>query len=86
MFDDSGTASSTSGDSQSLLEDPALVRFRACRWHNAADGAPEYCSHRDVLPYAGKNGFSPRAWCPDCSFFKTRRRTRKRYDADFDDY
>ena len=86
MFDDSGAAPSTRDERAPAPEDPALVRFRACRWHAAVDGAAEYCSHRDVLPYAGRNGFSPHAWCPDCTFYKTRRRTRKRDDADLDDY
>lgn len=55
---------------------PALERFTTCRWR-----APEpdhYCTHRDVLPLAGRSGFNPEAWCPDCTFFKVRRAPRKR--------
>ena len=85
MFDDSGSPSST--DEQPApaptSENPAVTRFRACRWHERIDGAAEYCSHRDVLPYAGKHGFKPEAWCPDCTFYKVRRTVKKR-DQDFE--
>ena len=62
---------------------PAVARFRSCRWHEQKDGAAEYCSHQDVLPYAGRNGFNAGAWCPECAFYKVRRNTRKP-DADLD--
>ena len=55
----------------------ALVKFRSCRWRSDPD-AGEYCTHRDVLPFAGKEGFAPDSWCPDCQFFKLRRTPRKR--------
>ena len=42
-----------------------------------ARGRP-VCTHRDVLPMAGREGFNAEAWCPDCSFFKVRRAPRKR--------
>ena len=62
-------------------------RFETCRWRTTQDngGAP-YCTHRDVLPYAGMNGFNPEAWCPDCAFFKMRRAPRKRPDYLSDDF
>jgi hypothetical protein len=55
----------------------AVMRFKSCRWRcDPADG--EYCTHRDVLPFAGKEGFVPDSWCPDCAFFKLRRTPKKR--------
>ena len=86
MFDDSGAEPSVSGDSAPATDDPAVARFRACRWHDAADGGTEFCRHGEVLPYAGRNGFNPRAWCPDCTFYKARRKARKRDAADLDDF
>ena len=50
------------------------------------DGGTEFCKHGEVLPYAGRNGFNPRAWCPECTFYKARRKTRKRDEADLDDF
>ncbi len=87
MFDDSGAERSVHETSASA-HDPAIVRFRACRWHDESDAGAEYCRHGEVLPYAGRNGFNPQAWCPDCSFYKARRRTRRRdaegpHDFDF---
>jgi hypothetical protein len=39
---------------------PSVVRFLSCRWRKAAeDGVPDHCTHRDVLPMAGKEGFKP---------------------------
>ena len=64
---------------------PAQARFRACRWHAEADDQ-KYCSNRDVLPYAGKGGFDPEAWCPDCTFYKLRRTPKKRPRLGDDDY
>lgn len=55
----------------------AVVKFRSCRWRSDPD-AGEFCTHRDVLPFAGKEGFVPESWCPDCQFFKLRRTPRKR--------
>ena len=60
---------------------PAVARFRSCRWHEQKDGTAEYCSHPDVLPYAGRNGFTAEAWCPECAFHKVRRNARKRDDG-----
>ena len=68
-------------------EDPAITRFTSCRWHATQDnGGAAYCSHRDVQPYAGMNGFKPEAWCIDCEFFKVRRTVKKRNAFDLDDY
>jgi hypothetical protein len=54
-------------------------RFHACRWRKAAEnGAPDHCTHRDVLPMAGITGFVPESWCPDCAYFKAKRSPRKR--------
>ena len=64
---------------------PAQIRFRACRWHAELDDQA-YCSNRDVLPYAGKGGFDPEAWCPDCTLYKLRRTPRKRPRVEDDDY
>ena len=65
---------------------PAVARFESCRWHETQDAGASYCSHRDVLPFAGRNGFNPEAWCPDCSFFKVKRTVKKRTANDYDDY
>lgn len=68
-------------------EHPAVAKFKSCRWHATQDsGGSEYCSHRDVQPYAGMNGFNPEAWCVDCEFFKVRRTVKKRNTFDPDDY
>ena len=55
---------------------PAWARFRSCRWRSDPEDG-EYCTHRDVLPYAGKEGFNPESWCPDCQYFKLKRVARK---------
>lgn len=63
---------------------PAETRFRKCRW-SVQEDEQEYCSNPDVLPYAGKGGFKPEAWCPDCALYKLRRKAQKRRPVD-DDY
>jgi hypothetical protein len=56
---------------------PGQERFSTCRWRaDPEDG--RFCTHRDVLPFAGKEGFGAEAWCPDCSFYKLRRTPKKR--------
>ena len=60
---------------------PAVERFNACRWRSQEQG--RHCTHRDVLPLAGREGFNPEAWCPDCSFFKVRRTAKKRDNNGF---
>jgi len=54
-------------------ENTALKRFKECRWHKNQNVGASYCSHGEVVPFTGKNGFKPQAWCPECSFFKTKR-------------
>jgi hypothetical protein len=56
---------------------PALARFHSCRWRAQPDEGA-FCTHRDVLPMAGKSGFNPESWCPECEYFKVRRAPRKR--------
>ena len=63
----------------------AQTRFKKCRFF-AEDSGQEYCSNQDVLPYAGKRGFSPEAWCPDCTLYKLRRTVKKRPRLEDDDY
>jgi hypothetical protein len=63
-------------------DSPAVERFKSCRWRCAPeDGA--FCTHRDVLPFAGKEGFTADSWCPDCGFYKLRRTPKKRERLDF---
>jgi hypothetical protein len=58
---------------------PAVERFKSCRWRKVAEnGTPECCSHRDVLPMTGANGFDAEAWCPTCEYYKLRRTPKKR--------
>jgi hypothetical protein len=60
-------------------ESAALVRFRSCRWQQPAeDGNAEFCTHREVKPYAGTTGFDADAWCPECQYYKLRRAPKKR--------
>ena len=54
-----------------------VIKFRSCRWRSEPD-AGEFCTHRDVLPFAGKEGFVADSWCPDCGFYKLRRQPKKR--------
>ena len=54
----------------------AVERFNTCRWRSQEHG--KHCTHRDVLPLAGRDGFNAEAWCPDCTFFKVRRTPKKR--------
>jgi hypothetical protein len=61
---------------------PAVERFQSCRWRATPD-AGEYCTHRDVLPFAGKEGFKPESWCPECAFYKLRRTPKKRERIDY---
>jgi len=90
ISDDSGSQTLPGADSQPTLEpsepeDLATVRFKSCRWHATNERKAAYCSHGDVLPYAGMNGFKAGAWCLDCTFFKVRRSVKRR-DAKMFDY
>ncbi|MBI4886075.1 MAG: hypothetical protein HY824_03190 [Acidobacteria bacterium] len=65
-------------------ESAAFVRFRSCRWMQAAEqGTAAFCTHREVKPYAGTAGFDAGAWCPDCQYYKLRRAPRKRPDEGY---
>jgi hypothetical protein len=58
---------------------PAFTRFRSCRWHQPKEnGNAEFCTHREVKPYAGTAGFDPDAWCGDCQYYKLRRSPKKK--------
>jgi hypothetical protein len=61
---------------------PAVAKFKSCRWR-ADPEAGEFCTHRDVLPFAGKTSFNADSWCPECSFYKLRRTPKKRERADY---
>ena len=61
---------------------PAVEKFKSCRWRAAPEDG-EFCTHRDVLPFAGKDGFVAESWCPDCAFYKLRRTPKKRERVDF---
>jgi hypothetical protein len=77
-----GAAQASTGDAaapDAPPVSPAVARFRSCRWQQPAeDGSPEFCTHREVKPYAGTTGFDPDAWCPDCAHYKLRRSPKKR--------
>ncbi|MGH9373791.1 MAG: hypothetical protein ACRD15_19920 [Vicinamibacterales bacterium] len=61
---------------------PAVEKFKSCRWRAAPEDG-EFCTHRDVLPFAGKEGFVAESWCPDCAFYKLRRTPKKRERVDY---
>jgi len=61
---------------------PAVERFKSCRWRATPDQG-EFCTHRDVLPFAGKEGFTADSWCPECSFYKLRRTPKKRERSEY---
>jgi hypothetical protein len=60
----------------------AVMKFKSCRWR-ADPEAGEFCTHRDVLPFAGKTAFTPDSWCPECAFYKLRRTPKKRERVDY---
>jgi hypothetical protein len=64
-------------------ESAAFVRFRSCRWMQPAEnGNQEFCTHREVKPYAGTQGFDADAWCPECQYYKLRRAPKKKNPND----
>ena len=75
-------ADSTPAATPVSTDSPATERFKSCRWRCAPDEGA-FCTHRDVLPFAGKEGFAADSWCPDCSFYKLRRTPKKRERLDF---
>jgi hypothetical protein len=76
----SAPSPSTGGEESSAS--PAVEKFKSCRWRATPD-AGEFCTHRDVLPFAGKEGFKPESWCPECAFYKLRRTPKKRERIDY---
>jgi hypothetical protein len=60
----------------------AVEKFKSCRWRATPEDG-EFCTHRDVLPFAGKDGFVAESWCPDCAFYKLRRTPKKRERMDY---
>ena len=60
----------------------AVQKFTSCRWRATPDDG-EFCTHRDVLPFAGKEGFKADSWCPECSFYKLRRTPKKRERSEY---
>jgi hypothetical protein len=64
------------------LAAPAVMKFKSCRWRCAPEDG-EFCTHRDVLPFAGKNDFKADSWCPECGFYKLRRTPKKRSPEDY---
>ena len=70
----------TPNDAAPQTETPvgaAVLKFKSCRWRSAPEDG-EFCTHRDVLPFAGKEGFKAESWCPDCAYYKLRRTPKKR--------
>ena len=60
-------------------ESAAGIRFKSCRWMQKEEsGNQAFCTHREVKPYAGMQGFDADAWCPECQYYKLRRAPRKR--------
>jgi len=72
------------GDAAGLVA-PAVMKFKSCRWRCAPEDG-EFCTHRDVLPFAGKNDFKADSWCPECAFYKLRRTPKKREWVDRNAY
>jgi len=79
---DEPTTPATPQEPDAPAVSPALEKFRSCRWRSAPD-AGEFCTHRDVLPFAGKEGFSADSWCPECSYYKLRRTPKKRERSEY---
>ena len=81
---DTGTAAETpaapaEGTAGEAPLSPAFARFKSCRWQQPPEGgSAEFCTHREVKPYAGTTGFDPEAWCGDCQYYKLRRAPKKR--------
>jgi hypothetical protein len=63
----------------------AFVRFRSCRWMQPKEEGhdTEFCTHREVKPYAGMTGFDADAWCQECQYYKLRRAPKKRSPDDY---
>lgn len=72
-----GTADAAPAPAADAPLSPAANRFKTCRWRATPDQG-DFCTHRDVLPFAGKEGFNADSWCGDCGFYKLRRTPKKR--------
>jgi len=81
---DTPAAAAPAADGAALVA-PAVMKFKSCRWRCAPEDG-EFCTHRDVLPFAGKNDFKADSWCPECSFYKLRRTPKKREWVDRNAY
>ena len=80
---ESGAADLTATATTESVVSAAFVRFRSCRWQQPAEGgSQEFCTHREVKPYAGMQGFDAGAWCPECQYYKLRRIPKKRQPLD----
>ena len=82
-----GTPLAPAADAATLAPVPvpvsaAVEKFKSCRWRCSPEDG-EFCTHRDVLPFAGKDGFVADSWCPDCAFYKLRRTPKKRERVDY---
>lgn len=69
-------------DAAELEASAAVMKFKSCRWRSDPESG-EFCTHRDVLPFAGKTAFNPESWCPECAFYKLRRTPKKRERVDY---
>ena len=56
---------------------------RAAGSNQPKKATPQFCTHREVKPYAGTTGFDPEAWCVDCQYYKLRRAPKKRNPDDY---
>ena len=79
------TPAAAAADDAAALAAPAVMKFKSCRWRCAPEDG-EFCTHRDVLPFAGKNDFKADSWCPECAFYKLRRTPKKREWVDRNAY
>jgi hypothetical protein len=74
---ESGQAEPAAAPAAEPTVSPAEARFKSCRWRATPDQGA-FCTHRDVLPFAGKEGFNADSWCLECGFYKLRRTPKKR--------
>jgi hypothetical protein len=80
--DEAPAAQAAPTASNQTAANPAVEKFKSCRWKATPDQG-DFCTHRDVLPFAGKEGFKPESWCPECAFYKLRRTPKKRERIDY---
>jgi len=82
VSDGASPAAAAGSPDATPVQSPAVEKFQSCRWRAAPDvGA--FCTHRDVLPFAGKEGFVAESWCPGCAYYKLRRTPKKRERMDY---